>query len=434
MIQYLFPIRQMKRNLSVSRQRLDQMRLGLLKKQIENANENVPFYQKAFRSRGLLPDNIATIADLGKFPIISKKHIQQNPEAFLNARLPKKRCFASHTSGSTGEPSWTYYDRPCWYRKKYLSKLRARMACGLNWGERIAIFESEASARLRKQTRRLPFQRLIFQVSYFSLFEEVKMTLPLVIEFNPQNIYGPPSYLFQLARAFEEEQKHLPGLKRIFTSAEYLEAPVKRFLSHVFQANVFDIFGSTEMKEVAWECEHGKGYHINEDEVICEVLDKSGKNLSPGEVGDIVMTDLHNKAMPLIRFWTADKGMLLENPCACGRTFSLMKPLAGRASEYIQLPNGKHLSPYLFTTSIEKIDGLLQYQIIQKSDVDLFVKVIFDDAKCREGRREIERILSRITENTMEITIEQCATIDIEETGKYKVVKNVMNEALHEGL
>ena len=409
------------------------MRLGLLKEQIKNAYENVPFYQKAFRSRGLLPDNIATITDLAKFPIISKSHIQQNPDLFLNARILKSRCFASHTSGSTGEPSWTYYDRPCWYRKKYLSKLRARMACGLNWGERIAIFESESTAKLRKQTRRIPFQNLIFQVSYFSIFEEVKMTLPLLIVFSPQNIYGPPSYLLQLARVFEEEKKHLPGLKRIFTSSEYLEATVKRFLSGAFQANIFDVYGCTEMKEVAWECGQGKGYHINEDEVICEVVEESGENLSPGEVGNIVMTDLHNKAMPLIRFWTGDKGMLLEESCVCGRTFSLMRPLVGRASEYIQLPNGKKLSPYLFTTSIEGIDGLLQYQIIQKSDLDLCVKVIFNDAKFREGSLEIERILGRVTENTMKITIEQSDKIDIEEAGKYKVVKNLMKEAFHEG-
>ena len=125
---------------------------------------------------------------------------------------------------------------------------------------------------------------------------------------------------------------------------------------------MYDVYGSTEFKEVAWECDRHEGYHINEDEVIVEILRMENPSLQ--ELSAILcITDLRNKVMPLIRYQMYDKGMLINEKCNCGRTFALMKPYAGRSSEYIILPNDEILSPYLFTTSIEKIKGLLQYQV-----------------------------------------------------------------------
>jgi phenylacetate-CoA ligase len=246
---------------------------------------------------------------------------------------------------------------------------------------------------------------------------------------NPQNAYGPPSYFFSLARILQKEGKHLPKLKRVFTSSEYLEKPIRNFLSDVFQADIFDVYGSTEMKEVAWECGHGVGYHINEDEVICEIVDETGQPLKTCQSGNIVITDLHNQAMPLIRFWTGDKGIMLNESCPCGKTFTLMRPLAGRSSDYVKLPDGTILSPYLFTTSIEKTSGLLQYQIVQDNETDLRLRVIFNDTNFDRGSRAIKQILQKVTGGVMNIKIERCEKIEVEINGKYKVVKNLLNKS-----
>ena len=119
---------------------------------------------------------------------------------------------------------------------------------------------------------------------------------------------------------------------------------MRRYIKDRYAADVFDIYGCTEIKEIAWECERHNGYHINEDEVLVEILD-GDKPVGWDEVGDIVITDLRNKAMPLIRYRIGDRGLLRPGPCSCGRTFALMAPSAGRSSDFIITPNGQKLSP-----------------------------------------------------------------------------------------
>ncbi|MGE5804416.1 MAG: hypothetical protein ACM34M_01380, partial [Ignavibacteria bacterium] len=168
-------------------------------------------------------------------------------------------------------------------------------------------------------------------------------------------------------------------------------------------------------------------YHINEDEVIVEVL--NDERPAPARVpGSIVITDLRNTAMPLIRYQMHDKGMLIEKKCSCGRTFSLMKPYAGRSSEYIILPGDEILSPYLFTTSIEKIEGLLQYQIVQTEKNKLTARIITSADNFSTIADAVRKILLGITSHLMEIEIERSTGIEMEENGKFKVVKNLLLE------
>ena len=123
-----------------------------------------------------------------------------------------------------------------------------------------------------------------------------------------------------------------------------------------------------------------------------------------------------------------DKGMLIEKKCSCGRTFSMMKPFAGRASEYIILPNEEILSPYFFTTNIEKINGLIQYQVVQTTKEKIVVSIVTNSEDFNRIATAIKSILTNITNHLMEIEVQQNTKIDIEENGKFKVVKNLILE------
>ena len=403
---------------------MDRLRNDLLQRQIKAAYQQVPFYRRLFDEARVSPFEIKAIADLNRLPIITKKDIRQNQQWILNRKYKKTRCYRSHTSGSTGEPTWTYFDPYSWYRKKYFSKIRARMACGMRWGEKVVILESEATRELRIKNRKLSKLFLLFPVTYLSIYEDPGRLLQRLIDLQPQNVYAPPSSLFMLSQKVEQARKSIRSLKRIFTSSEYLAHPIKRHIEKSLRAKVYDIYGSTETKEIAWQCSRSDGYHINEDEVVVEVVDENGKVLPHGRPGNLVITDLQNQAMPLIRYRNQDQGLLLKKPCACGLGFSLMRPLSGRASEHICLPNGRCISPYLFTTSIEKTRGLLQYQIIQDRNDSIKVKTIFEKGLFEPGSITIRSILANVTENQMTIELEDCINIDIAKNGKLMVVKN----------
>lgn len=426
---FLLDIIKMNRYFYESRIRLDKLRFELLQSQIQYCYDNVPFYQKIFREKKLYPNDFKQVSDLQHYPIITKEEIIKDYTQFFSKKYRMDKCYKSHTSGSTGQPFWTCFDTRSWKRKKYISKLRARFTCGMAFREKVAIFECESIEKIQKENKKITIQKPFFNIKKFSIFENMKKTVSDLIKFNPQNFYGSPSYIFQLGQFMDKNSIILNRLKRIFTSSELLEKNVRCFLNSFFKAEIFDIYGSTEFKEIAWECRKHKGYHINEDEIICEIL-KDGCPAEIGEIGDIVITDLHNKAMPLIRYQLQDKGYFLGEKCDCGLNFVLMKPAGGRASDYLVLPNGEQISPYLLTTSIEHVDGLLKYQIVQTDKNSIVVNLVLDeryngsDFQNEQTMAQILDILTNATSDSFHIKIKKCRTIKIEENGKCKVVKN----------
>lgn len=425
---YLLPeIYQMKKNLRTSRKDLDRLRLTLLQKQIRNIYENVPFYREVFQKFNLVPEDINRIQDLKKLPVITKEDIRNNRDKFFNRKMNPEKCFHSFSSGSTGQPFASHFDRRSWIRKKFLSKLRARFACGMRQGQRVAIFESEPAQNLEKRNGFHPLRDLFLQVRYFSIFDDIEHLVIQLADFKPQNAYGPQSFFFHFAREIQKNNQQLSFLKRIYTSSEYGQKHAAQFIKSILQVEIYDVYGSTEFKEVSWECEQHQGYHINEDEIVCEILNEDRPAL-PGKIGDIVLTDLRNHAMPLIRYRIHDRGRLLSGNCRCGRTFSLMQPVAGRASEYIRLPGGEKISPYRFTTAIEKFEGLLQYQLIQQSETDIIIQMIIEKRSGTDTSMKIEQTIKNITKGLMQVSVQKTDRIFPEENGKFKVVKNTLRE------
>jgi phenylacetate-CoA ligase len=417
----------LKKNVYESREFLDELRVSLLKKQLLYSYGNIPFYKKSFSEADIHPGELKTLNDLAAFPVINKNIVRLHHSDLINQKAFIKNKFRSHTSGSTGQPMWTYYNLAAWIRKKYLVKARARMECGAKFNEKIAIFEASYPAQTEQRNKKLASRMILNRIRVLPMFELPHKTVKNLESFLPDALYGSPSFFFQLAQYIKKNDLNIPSIKRIFTSSEYLQENARNYIEKIFNAGVFDIYGSTEFKEVAWECGMHEGYHINEDEVIVEIL-RNGRPAAPGEVGNVVITDLRNKVMPLIRFQMYDKGMLLESKCSCGRTFSLMKPYAGRSSECIILPNDEILSPYLFTTNIENINGLLQYQIVQTTKNKILVRVVTGGNNFDSIASSVQKILTDVTGRLMEIEIQKDTDIDVEENGKFKVVKNLILE------
>ena len=426
---YHWPIEivRMKKNIRMARADLERLRFKLLRSQLIDAYENILFYHKAFKLRGLVPQNFSSIKEIRDYPVITKADIQKDDSIFLSKKFKPGKVKQSHSSGSTGRPLWVSFDPDTWIRKKYLSKLRSRTECGMKLGERVAIYDTDSAEALMRRSQMKLFSNPLIKAKYFSIFADPNDGITELLKWAPQNIDSLPSHLFQIALAMEQNAVEPSAFKRIFTSSEYLEPNMRRYIKDRYAADVFDIYGCTEIKEIAWECERHNGYHINEDEVLVEILN-GNKPVDWDEVGDIVITDLRNKAMPLIRYRIGDRGLFRPGPCSCGRTFALMAPLAGRSSDFIITPNGHRLSPYLFTTAIEKINGLLQYQLVQEDVQSIIVKAIMAEQNGALELKNIKERIQAVVVEPMDIKVEACEKIDNEENGKFKVVKNRVKE------
>jgi phenylacetate-CoA ligase len=263
---------------------------------------------------------------------------------------------SSRSSGSTGEPFRVYYDLPAWALLNHAVKLRARAACGITDHARVAMLETIPPSREGCSLSELvrPFQRI-------SMLQPPPVIAEKLVLHHPSALCGRPSALLAAGYALEALGRRLP-IRVLFTSGELLQPSARAALTGMFHAPVLDIYGTSETKEIAWECPFG-GRHVNADVLHVEVLGPDGAALPTGEEGDIVVSVLVNRAMPLLRYRTGDRGYLLPDRCPCGCALPLLEIAGSREEETLELKGGRRVSPDALTTAIEQTDGAPQYQV-----------------------------------------------------------------------
>jgi len=314
---------------------------------------------------------------LAALPPVSKLELRQAGSRALAGGRVDPKWHSSASSGSTGEPFRVYYEPRAWATLKYAVKLRARRACGVGPTDRVAILDA--------MPRGTPTSRLEQAIGCgrISVLQPASSVAAALLAFQPDVIYGLPSALQEAARALEARGDRLQATA-VFTSGELLDGSVRERVASAFEAPVYDVYGTSETKEIAWECPQG-GMHLNNDVVRLEVLDDAGRSLPAGQEGNLVATLLVNRAMPLIRYLTGDRGAVLSGACACGRSSPLLGVVTGRAADVLVLRGGQRISPYALTCALERVGGVLRYQVSQLDPARVRVRAILEGAANREA-------------------------------------------------
>lgn len=396
--------------------------LQQLKKHLAYCQRSVPYFRQYFQQHGLQLEDFRSAADLKRLPLLSKQALRAHLSDFIGDNYDLNKLHSSYSSGSTGEPFASYFNPLAWYRKKYFLKLRARFACGMGFFQRVAILECESVEQVEKRNSKAWVMDPLLKIRVFSLFQDHAELLQQLADFAPQNIYAYPSHLVELGQCMQKNDLYLPSVERLFTSSEFLEQGARRFICERFTADLFDHYGCTELKEVAWECPHHGDYHLNADDVMLEIVD--GERLCElGEAGEVVLTDLRNKGMAFVRYKINDYGVKTAGTCECGFVGESFRPLGGRVSDNLQLPDGSELSPYSLTTAVEHTPGLIQYQLEQSKPSELLIHALWREAPAEEVIAELTETIASIVGADVDVQLRSVEQLDVEENGKFKVVK-----------
>ena len=260
-----------------------------------------------YRSLGIRGADIVTAADLQRFPILSKQMQQSNQSSLLADGVTLDSLDTSTTSGSTGEPTTVAFDRQTWLLCKYALKVRRLLAFNIGVGKRV-LQVSELHPQEIATASHLFGRDLIFGQRLVSIHDPVHAVIPVLREYRPHAIYGLPSFLAELLEYCERHGESLPKVDVIFTSSEVLGKALRKRLVEVFGAFICDVYGSTEFKEVAWQCEL-EHYHINFESTWVEI----DESIESDGSGAVLLTTLVNRAMPLIeqRLLSAQKTLLM---------------------------------------------------------------------------------------------------------------------------
>ncbi len=364
--------------LNLDNESLDALARHRLSRLLFDAARNNSFHSRRMQDAGIEQTDPILWLDpyraLAALPPTSKLEIRQAGTRALTGGQVNPGWLSSASSGSTGEPFRVYYEPRAWARLKYAVKLRARMACGLGPTDRVAILDTIAPARPSAMQRQLGWSRI-------SVLQPAAAVADALEDFAPDVIYGLPSALLEAGRALQLRGSRL-HLRMLFTSGELLNGS-RAALKAAFEAPVYDIYGTSETKEIAWQCPHG-GMHLNSDVVRLEVLDDAGRSVPTGEEGNLVATLLVNRAMPLFRYLTGDRGALLSQRCTCGRSSQLLGVVSGRSADMLVLRGGHRISPYALTCALERVRGVLRYQVSQLDPVRLRVRAIAEGSANRD--------------------------------------------------
>jgi phenylacetate-CoA ligase len=395
---------------------------GAVSEMLRHAYATVPYYRERFDREGIDPAQIRDYEDFCEIPVVTKSDIRAHGDRLLSEQFHRDQLHAKKTSGSTGvglevwvDPDSAQFKRAC--------TLRSDEWSGWRFGEPIAAIWG--NPEYLKRGWRGHFRNAVLERTI--PLDTLQMDEPTLERFACRLVSRPPSLIFGHAHSLYLFAEYLrnsghPTIRPrgIISTAMVLHSWQRQTIEEVFACKVTNRYGCEEVSLIACECEEHDGLHINADGVFVEVA-HGGKPLGPGEAGSLLVTDLTNRAMPLIRYQVGDVAVMADRHCRCGRGLPLLERLEGREADYVVTRSGKLISGISLTENFANlIPGVAQLQIIQET-IDRFRFRIVRSTQF--GPESIDRIRELVAERfgpDAEFECEYVDRIPQEPSGKYR--------------
>lgn len=407
---------------------IEHLQLDQLGRLLEHAARTVPFYRRdpLYAKVGSLP--VLTPELWQTLPILTRAELQEADVAMRSDAVP-----ADHqpfgeiiTTGSTGRPVrgiTTAVTRALWlaitvreilwHERDMSAKLAAIRAdpkdaipaSGLklpNWGPRIASAFDTGPC------------------SVLSIDNEVKAQAQWLIDEDPEYLLSYPSNLVALAQHFEDTGARLPRLREVSTYGETVTPDMRAACRRAWGVDVIDMYSAQELGYIALQCPDAELYHVQSEVIRVEVLDDDGAPCSPGKVGRVVVTPLHNYGQPLIRYEIGDYAEAGEPECSCGRGLPVLKRIMGRQRNMWTLPSGGRVWPMFSSRVWGHITAVRQLQLVQHSLDRIEARLVGPRPLTDAEEAELTNLLRTQFDFPFELTITHLSEIDRHQSRKFE--------------
>lgn len=380
----------------LSKEELLEIQWNDLKKLLKHAYENVTFYTETFREYGITPNDIKDPDDFRKLPAIDKSTIKSNWNKMIAKNIPD--ILTKSTGGSTGEPLHFAYTRDS-YEWRMAVTMRGYSWAGYRDGDRVAYLWGVPVGKISHiSALKIKIHHLIRNAKYFNIFDLSPSTMEIYFRemkaFKPKHIisYGMGMYYF--AKFIHDTEVPTFPVKSIILGAEKVQKDQIQVIESTFNCPVFNTYGCREFMLIASQCECHDGMHVSADNLFVEILQDS-KPVADGEIGEVVVTDLHNYGMPFIRYRNGDLAVQGKSLCQCGRGLPLISDVEGRIADVITTTDGKIITGLFFPHLMKEFKEVEHFQVIQESREKLVVKIVqrsnISQNKLENMRSEIQK-------------------------------------------
>ncbi len=393
---------------------LRQRQFWRLSSLLHHAYKTVPYYRRVFERMHITPDDIRSFADFEAFPLLSRQEIQENLTELLSSSILENMRYLNFSGGTMGEPIKFYQD------------LRLRESMEANWLLCLSFAgwtpsdmvvniwgnpRDTGSGVVKKGLRTWLAGQLHLNAYKYNK-SDLENWLAAIARYRRVFIYAYVSVITDLAEYVLETKRKVGNVQAVITTAERLHDQQRETIRAAFACRVHDQYGSREVPGVASECEQGN-MHLLTHSAYTEFLPmNSAASEDNPELADaavpgqedahplsrLVLTNLTNLAMPLIRYEVGDYGAPQEGSCPCGRGFPLMHMGIGRLGGSLVTPGGTRLYSTFFVRQMYGMDGVTSFQFRQKKPEEVYLYVVRGKRFSEITSRKLQELQARFAQ------------------------------------
>ncbi|HEX2064600.1 MAG TPA: hypothetical protein VHE80_09290 [Acidimicrobiales bacterium] len=362
---------------------LESLQLGALGRLLRHACRTVPYYRHSPAHRDAAGAGDLTAATWRRLPVLTRATVQADgprlrSEAIPDGHTPVKE---GTTSGSTGRPVSFLATRVTSLFWMALT-LREHHWHERDLGGRLAVMRVSGREKVPPRGMEHPSWGTGLDAVYdtgpaglFSIARDLSEQAAWLRDQDPDYVMSLPSNLLALAEHFRQAGWKLPRLRQVRSYGEAMDPGLRDACREAWGVDVVDLYSSQEVGYMALQCPRAEHYHVQSESVLVEVVDDDGNPCHPGQVGRVLVTALHNYAMPLLRYELGDYAEV-GGHCPCGRTLPVLARVMGRYRNMLRLPTGERFCPVFSIRSWAHIAAIRQMQVVQTELDHLEVRIV----------------------------------------------------------
>lgn len=397
----------------------------------------VPYYRETMDRLGLSAADFKSGADLARLPIVERAQLQRDPERFLSTAQPAGRYLRIRSGGSTGAPCTVYHSADALFQNAAHGERERSIYAGLvgrRYGYRETVIASPFSTAFEVQ--RFCQSQALFpggmrvQRQYLSLLDSAEENCRHINSFRPHIIQSYGSYLDILFHFLETSGAMMASPRLITYSSDGLSDATRDLIVKRYGIPVFSTYQAVEAFKVGFDCERHQGLHLNVDLYPVRIVDAEGRDLPPGESGQVVVSNLVNRGTVLLNYRLGDIARIRPERCPCGRSLPLMTYVQGRADDHVLLPSGRRLHAQAIRTIFTNETQVRQYQVVQRGPREFDLAIVAAVGCDRERiRRSVASRLGDWFGPDVTVRVRFVDALERTPAGKSRPVRCLVNPA-----
>ncbi len=414
-------LRELERSQWLAAEKIRKLQWEKLKAMVAYSYASCPYYRQLLDTQGI-SSSIDTVEMFRRIPILTKKDIREHGERLLSIYYRKEELIEVRTGGSTGKALRVYVDLRC-QETRNAAAMRSDRWAGWDMGSMTAAIWGNPPVHrtIKSILRNLLLDRVVYLDTMNLNAESMSAFVAILRRKQPRVIYGHSHSIFMFACFLRDNGISDIRPKGIISTSMMLLEPERDVIETTFNCKVTNRYGCEEVGLIGCECEQHRGMHINDDHVFVEIIKADGTPAKTGEEGAVVVTDLTNFGMPMIRYRVEDVGVAAERLCPCGRGLTLIERVTGRVADFLKRRDGSMVAGVsLVERTLTAIAGIEQMQVVQETLNDLIVYLVRDGNFSVESERQLRAEFTAVFGEAVCLTIHYVDNIPQEKSSKYR--------------